>query len=1606
MKKIILLLLTITLASADELRVFIRSGEKTHAPGCHDYPLFLKDWTALLNERGAKVSGGNAFPSKEQLAQTDVLILHAAEAGNILGKERENFEAYLKRGGGVVAIHGGAVSRDHDWFKGVIGGSWKFGQTKWMEGHMSLYFTDRENPITQGASNFDLDDEIYYDMEMLPEVQILAAAYTPKPKQGDAKPGSPVSVYDIQPQMWTYETGNRRAFVCIPGHQYVNFSHSSVQTLLLRGIAWAGKREADSLLVANAKREVELRYPVGGPTRPEEAAAKIELHPDFNLSLVAAEPLINKALNIDWDARGRMWVVESPEYPNGLRKANTDVWKESGSVKPGEYDREPLDRISILTDTDGDGRMDKKHVFADKLELATGFVFHKNGVIVSAAPDIWFLEDTDGDEVADKRTKLYTGLGNGDTHAVMNNLRWGLDGWIYATQGYSAGEVTALGAPEKGKVRIGSGVVRFKADGTEIEIFSSKGGNVWGLCMTRDGQCFWTQPTSGTLLFHTVLPESILAKGKITGTNSFHGMVNGQKTFPLMDWKQAAYKQIDWVGSYTAAAGCAIYEGGAWPEKWNYSYFTGEPTINIVSHYFVKPNGVTYTAEKEKGREETEFMRSKDLWFRPIETRVGPDGALYVIDFYNQAVIHNDTRGPQHGNANAAVRPDRDHYFGRIWKVQHKEAKQLEVPVLNEASLESIKSPNAHTQMTATRLSREKGHALKIETGSLVEKSLRDAGDPAQIIAAFVKAEENWTKSALIAAASGQALDTVSACLSSPQAEKLLPLIDSLVPIALRKDAAGSAAKLLKEVAAAPASADGIKAGIISAIIAANVAPPTLDKELTGALTALLENPATASKILPLIAAWDKEGVLKDALGKQVVVISKTLADPKAKLEDRIAVARTLVFIGADDTVAPALRILQDVSEPQELQTAIVQMIGATDFSLKMAMLFNELSPAIRMAAFDEIVKRPAATLGLLKGVEGGTIDSKDIGPGNVARLRSHPDKAVSTRANALLDKLMPGAKEKAEIIAKFLPEVSKPGNAANGKVMFTAACAVCHKFGDVGKVEVGPTLTGMGSHGAAELLVHIIDPNREVDPTYWQWNITTKKGETLAGVITTENNASLRLRNQGGDTEVRKDDIAARINTHRSLMPEGLDGLGADNLRDILAYMTEVDAGNHRVLDLRAAYTADARRGLFVSADATNDSVFLKKYGNIEANRIPFFLMDPAKSSDGKSLIVLKGGNEKNVAQSYPQKVEIETDIKAYRIHLLSGIAGWGFPAIGDERPVMKVTVTHADGATQVTELLNKRDFADYIGEIDVPGSKLVKGIVRRGQMRLLTIEVKKPVAVTKITLESFDNGISPVVAAITADLSAQPPETSEVAPIRWQDEPAQSTAATGLKFAEPKKKDTLRVLLVGAGSSHHFPRDFIKTDIQTLAVVPHTDVIGTMNLAEALVAMPNADVLVFSGNHNQWGTPEFQKALHTFADAGKGIVLLHAATWSHPWEGYNKRFVAGETKGHGRGDVIAESILPAVHPILKGVPETFTIADESYHSVFFDKDGHTTLIENKPDGQSPDAHPALWIVNDLKCRIVAYTHGHDDKSHAHEAYKTILRNAVRWVSNSSLKN
>ena len=176
------------------------------------------------------------------------------------------------------------------------------------------------------------------------------------------------------------------------------------------------------------------------------------------------------------------------------------------------------------------------------------------------------------------------------------------------------------------------------------------------------------------------------------------------------------YVQIDVVGGFTAAAGACLYNGGAWPERFNNTFFVSEPTVSLVHQDVLTPKGASYVASKDPAQAESEFIAGTDLWFRPIHTRVGPDGALYVIDFYNQAAIHNDTRGPKHGANNAATRPDRDHHFGRIWRVQHKEAKPLPPWKFDTNNLESLvtmlEHPNGWVRGTAERLLLENGQAM------------------------------------------------------------------------------------------------------------------------------------------------------------------------------------------------------------------------------------------------------------------------------------------------------------------------------------------------------------------------------------------------------------------------------------------------------------------------------------------------------------------------------------------------------------------------------------------------------------------------------------------------------------------------------------------------------------------------------------------------------------------------------------------------------------------------------------------------------------------------------------------------------------------------------
>lgn len=1768
-----------SLSAAEPLRVFIRAGKKSHAPGAHDFPQFLKDWVPMLNERGAKAEGGLEFPTKEQLDRTDVLILHAQEAGNIkIGEERKNLMAFLQRGGGLVVIHAAAVSRDHDWFKSIIGGSWKFGQTKWLEAPMSLYFTDRENPITKDISNFGLDDEIYYDMDMLPEAKILAAAYTPKAidtggkgnKEAQARAAEAVAkhkgvnIYDIQPQMWTYErvftegsadslagasgapvrsenSGGAaanlneagksarapltyRAFTCIPGHWYKNFSHVGLRASILRGIAWAGKRDNVDELCKPEELGDALRYADGGVPRPQDLLKQLEIHPEFEVSLVAAEPLVNKPMNIDWDEKGRLWVVETPEYPNGLRQANVEAWKDSGSVEPGKYDRKPLDRVSMLEDTNGDGIMDKKTVFADEIELATSSVFYKNGVIVCAAPDIWYFEDTNGDNKADKRSKIYTNLGNRDTHAVINNMRWGMDGWIYATHGYSSSENVTSGDGSKSFGAIGAGVVRFKPDGSAIEQYASRGGNTWGLDITSNGQVFYTQPTSGNHFIHVVLPEYVLAKGKLPGVMGTNGMLPKEPTYPAMHWEQQAYVQIDQVGSYTAAAGCAIYEGGAWPAKYNNGYFTTEPTLNIVSHFMVEPDGVTFKAHREPGREQTEFIRSTNLWFRPIEVRVGPDGALYVVDFCNQAVIHNDTRGPTHGPANAAVRPDRDHYYGRIWKVQHKQAKKVDVVNLDKAEPKGLArailhSDNKPTSQLAWRVFRENfgldklldvqntkdfytsveeqsemgkadsrginwllvhfaennfwaerkptidgdpvTPATEAEYVAYITKGLRDArpetpedwykalsavsrydAGRALIVEYFAKAEDDWTRSAIIAAAVDHADDVITKALAAP--EGVEELVKALMP------SSKSVEKLI--VTCSNSNADGLKKIILQGISQQAGDVPSLNPTLANALKKLLAQPALASATLPLVAKLDTKGELlneKKAVVQGLMVLMKDLNAPAAERANAVA-----GLLGANekdrgnDVIAEAAMEIDRKKEgdaksfanSREFRLEVIRLIGERQDAYVAPRLMDayvDVEPEMKAAIFEVLLKRPEWSRIVLDSVEKGQVPASDFAPGDVARLRSHPNKGIAGRANQLF-KINNAAKD--AIIAKLQPEVVKPGNAANGKMLFSAACAVCHKLGDIG-VAVGPPLDGMGAHGPVELLVHIVDPNREVDPSFWAFNVITKKGEALQGVVTSENSATVTLATQVGVREIAKTDIEKKENTRRSLMPEGLDGLGPDALRDILAFICGDAMKQFRILSLTDAFTADSRGGVFAGPGPRQGQVRLRKAGDVKVQNVPFYVQDAAKSASGMNLIVLKGGPANSHSATFPAKVEIPVNVETRRLQLLSGISGWGWPAVKEEVPVLKATVVYAGGEKEEFVLRNGVHFSDYVRNVEVPGSSYVEGITDGQQMRLISLDLTKKAVAEKLILESpAGNPTAPVVAAITADIEGRGPKPGST-DTASRPEPQKAPAEDGPKKGKGKGKGKgaaaqaplpltgpkeggkgdgplvpvaavqweagkTRVLVIGGGSSHNFATFFGTTDVETLKAAGFT-VHYTEDRDQAAQELKNADVAVISVNRKFFDTATYRQALMDFAATGKGIIMLHPGTWYGyaNWPELNAQIVGGGARGHDKIHPFEVKTVKA-HPIMEGVPASFTVEDELYYmnaepaQIPPGTNAIEVLAETSPSDKYNQPHPSIWVTKHPTARVVGITLGHDQRVHDMEAFKKVLSNAVKWAS------
>jgi putative membrane-bound dehydrogenase-like protein len=429
---------------------------------------------------------------------------------------------------------------------------------------------------------------------------------------------------------------------------------------------------------------------------PAEAQKRFVVPEGFEVRLFAAEPDVINPVAMTWDDRGRLWVVELYEYPLG--------------AAPGT---KPRDRIKILEDTDGDGRADKVTVFADGLNLATAIQLGYGGVFVGQAPDLLFLEDTNHDDIADKRTALMTGFGLEDRHELLNGFTWGPDGWLYMTHGvFTHSKVKIPEASEPG-VEVNAAVARFHPRTKKFEVFADGTSNPWGLDFDRSGNAFVSACVIDHL-FH-MAPGGIYVRQGGTPANPY----SYQLLPSIVDHKH-----------YMAAyAGVQVYQGNQFPAEWRGEVFMGNIHQNAINHDHLTPNGSSFKATAAK-----DFLTTSDGWFRPVSEQVGPDGALWVMDWYDKY--------PCYQNANADPEGvDRER--GRIWRVvytgKHPGSKMPSRPEvkMNLAQLSTgelvqlLAHPNIWQRRMAQRLLSERRDpaavpALKrlLQTGDTLEARL------------------------------------------------------------------------------------------------------------------------------------------------------------------------------------------------------------------------------------------------------------------------------------------------------------------------------------------------------------------------------------------------------------------------------------------------------------------------------------------------------------------------------------------------------------------------------------------------------------------------------------------------------------------------------------------------------------------------------------------------------------------------------------------------------------------------------------------------------------------------------------------------------------------
>jgi putative membrane-bound dehydrogenase-like protein len=626
----------------------------------------------------------------ENLSKYDGLMIYANHEQITPAQETALLE-FIEKGKGFIPVHCASFCfQNSPKYIDLVGGQFLRHKTD----TFTTSIINKDHPIMKSLEEFSTWDETYEHDKLAKDITVLMER---------------VEGEHHEPWTWVKEFGKGRVFYTAYGHDERTWSNPGFHQLVKEGILWAVgddtkqkweqyRKQLPTLAYRDEpgipnyeKRTPSPRYQE--PLSPEESAKLIQVPVGFDLQLFASEPDIINPIAMEWDEKGRLWVVETVDYPNTVLED-----KSAGD-----------DRIKICEDTDGDGRADKFTVFAEKLNIPTSMVFVNGGIIVSQAPHFLFLKDTDGDDKADVRKIIIDGWGTFDTHAGPSNLKYGFDNHIWGVVGYSGFEGTIAGENRK----FNQGVYRFKPDVSSFEVMTNTSNNTWGLGFTENNDVFASTANNTHSVFMGI-PNKALRD--IDGMTQLSGSTKIDGHYAMHSITDKV-RQVDVFGGFTAAAGHNFYTARNFPKEfWNNVAFVTEPTGHLVHVAKIEKNGAGFLEE-----DGWNLFASADEWVAPVDAKAGPDGAVWVLDWYNFIVQHNPTPTPErggfsgtNGKGNAYENPLRDKSHGRIWRVVSREAKEYEPISLDKERagdlLDALSNDNMFWRMTAQRLLVERGN--------------------------------------------------------------------------------------------------------------------------------------------------------------------------------------------------------------------------------------------------------------------------------------------------------------------------------------------------------------------------------------------------------------------------------------------------------------------------------------------------------------------------------------------------------------------------------------------------------------------------------------------------------------------------------------------------------------------------------------------------------------------------------------------------------------------------------------------------------------------------------------------------------------------------------